>query len=191
MMNELAERRRLLDRQLQNLSHARRRVKDEKRQLAEAEETLADLTEAQAVAQAVAEAVQQTAHTQIAGVVTRCLQVVGFPYEFNIEFERKRGRTEAVLGFEDKGRPVSPRGSAEGGAVDVAALALRLSCLKLGMPRKRQVIVADEPFRYINGEVYQERAAALLEALTEKGDLQLLIVSDDNWIREIGHLIEV
>ena len=46
----------------------------------------------------------------------------------------------------------------------------------------------DEPFKGVNGRVYQERTAKLVEALAEELDFQFIIVSDDDWLK-IGKVI--
>ncbi|MCH8068353.1 MAG: ATPase, partial [Candidatus Marinimicrobia bacterium] len=74
------------------------------------------------MAQQVAQNIQQQAHDQIAGVVTRCLQAVfDDSYEFHIDFERKRGRTEAQLYFSRNGNRLDPMSASGGGCVDLAS----------------------------------------------------------------------
>lgn len=143
--------------------------------LTTAEDVLTNTQEAQKVLQMVAQAVQQQAHERISGVVTRCLQAVfpDDPYEFKIVFEQKRNRTEARLVFLRAGHEVDPLTASGGGAVDVAAFALRVSCIMLSQPPVRKVLFMDEPFRFVSVR-YRERVKAMLEALSK--DLKMQFV---------------
>ena len=59
------------------------------------------ILDCQDLAQKVAQGIQQHTHSLVAQVVTKCLETIfEEPYEFNIIFERKRGKTEAKLIFE-------------------------------------------------------------------------------------------
>ena len=155
-----------------------RNIKEEKRALAEVEEEVSTSEEAQIVIQHVAEEVQKSAHSQIASVVSKCLQTVfgDDAYEFKIDFQRKRGKTEARLLFVRDGLELDPIDSAGGGVVDVAAFALRIACLLLSRPRKRRLVVADEPFKHLSKE-YRPAVRQMLLALAEEMGVQFIIVS--------------
>lgn len=124
-----------------------------------------DVAEALSFVQQVAQTVQQQVHNQIANVVSHCLSAVfDEPYKFCILFERKRNRTEARLVFERNGIEVDPLTASGGGVVDVAAFALRLSCMMLHKPVLRKILIMDEPFKFVS-ENYQDRVRILLETL--------------------------
>lgn len=166
-----------------HLKGCRRRVVN-----GEAEYDAAD--EAQQIVQAVAETVQEEAHDRIAGVVSRCLATVfEEPYEFHIRFERARGRTEARLEFVRDGQAVNPIDAAGGGVVDVAAFALRLSCLMLARPARRRLVVLDEPFKFVSAD---RRAAvrAMLHELAVDLGVQFIMVTHIDELR-CGTIIEV
>lgn len=155
-----------------------------------AEGTLDATEAAQAVLQDVAQAVQQEAHRRIAGVVSRCLsQVFDDPYEFDIIFDRKRGRTEARLVFRRNGLEVDPLTASGGGVVDVAAFALRLACLVLTRPQVRPLVVLDEPFKFVSAQ-YRDRVRSMLEQLADDMGVQFLMVTH---IPELvcGHVVQV
>ena len=176
---------------LSEFQHHKRLVSEEKKILRELEERETDTTQAQKLIQMIAETVQKSAHSQIAAVVTKCLQAIfgNDSYEFKIIFERKRGKTEAKLVLEKDGLVLDdPTNEAGGGCLDVAALALRLACLVLSRPRLRKIIVADEPMKNVNGEIYQERMGTMLETLAEDFGIQFILVSDDSWLH-IGKVI--
>ena len=143
----------------------------------EAEDHLIAAEQARHLIQQVGQAVQQEAHDRLAGVVSRCLEAVfDEPYTFKIVFDRKRNQTEARLVFVRDGMEVSPLDAAGGGVVDVAAFALRLSCLMLKRPQPRRLLVLDEPFRFVS-ESYRPRIKAVVENLAEKMGIQILLVT--------------
>lgn len=185
--------RKLLDRALSEYSLASRQVEVETRNLEEAKDLVQDTLQAQSIVQEVAKGVQQKAHAKIASVVTHCLKAIfgEEAYEFRINFERKRGKTEAKLSFVRDGIELDdPTGETGGGVIDVASFALRLACVLLSLPKRRKLLILDEPFRFINGTEYQERVGILLEKLAEDLDFQFVIVTDDEWLK-IGKVIEI
>ena len=174
---DLKEYRKRLDRLKAKSAHAKERVKDERIALAEAEDNLSRISEAQNIVQHVAQGVQQQAHERIASVVSRCLEIVfgEDAYEFKILFERKRGRTEARLVFMRDEHEVNPRSGSGGGVLDVASFSLRLACLLLTKPSPRRLIVMDEPFKNVHGSDYRERVGIMLKTLAEEMDFQFIM----------------
>lgn len=133
--------------------------------------------EACAAVQHIAAAIQQQAHAAIAAVVSRCLTAVfDQPYTFHIDFERKRGKTEAKLYFSRDGIEVDPLTAAGGGVVDVAAFALRLACVLLHRPALRPVLVLDEPWKHLSQQ-YRPKMRSLVLALAEEMSVQFIIVT--------------
>jgi len=187
---DLANARIKINRKLGEFNAARSRCKSIASDIAANEQRIEDAKAAQDLAQHVAQAVQQQAHDQIAGVVSRCLSAVfDEPYTFNIHFERKRNRTEARLTFERDGTEVDPMTASGGGVVDVASFALRLSCLILNKPPLRRVLIMDEPFKYVSEE-YRERIRELLETLADEMDVQFIMVTHINELKT-GTVVEL
>lgn len=163
-------------------------VKDEKKAVRAAVQRLNDLEEARTLLQAVVQQVQQQVHRRIASVVTRSLaSVFDEPYEFVIHFEQKRGKTEAELKFLREGLEVDPLSASGGGVVDVAAFALRLSCLMLARPPLARVVVLDEPFKFVSRE-FLPRVASLLEVLAEELKVQIVMVTHIQELR-VGDVV--
>lgn len=187
---EIQRTRKSIDKKLAEYSNLKSQYKKEEEELEKTETTLSNLNEAQSIAQAVAQAVQQQAHNQIAGVVTKCLETVfDEPYRFKICFEQKRGRTEARLAFERDGLEVDPLTASGGGMVDVAAFALRLSCILLSKPQLRKVIILDEPFKFVS-RGYQKNVRKMLESLSKDLGIQIIFVTHIPEL-ETGKVIEL
>lgn len=171
--------------------HQSRLVKEESGKLVTAQQSLEDAEQARKIVQTVAESVQEKAHRQIAGVVSRCLQTVfgEEAYEFRIEFVQKRGRTEARLCFVRDGKELDPLSAAGGGTVDVAAFALRIACLMLSRPKRRRLLVADEPFRFVSAG-YRETINEMLTSLSKELNLQIILVTHSRRLM-VGKVIEL
>ena len=166
-----------IDKLKARLDSARDRVKRDRATAFEAEDHLLTAEQARVLIQQVGQAVQKEAHDRLAGVVSSCLTAVfDEPYEFRIAFDRKRNQTEARLVFVRDGMEVSPMDAAGGGVVDVAAFALRLSCLMLRRPAARRFLCLDEPMRFVS-ENYRPKVKKLLENLSERMSCQILQIT--------------
>lgn len=191
MEGEIARLRRLADAAVTQYRTAQEALRTEKKAKTEYEQELVIAQEAQQHLQAVAAALQTNAHEQITSVVTRCLQTVFGPeYEFKIQFERKRGKTEARLCYVKYGIEIDPASSDSGGVMDLAALALRISALLLATPKRRQIIIADEPLRNVHGDEYRQRATKIVETLANDLGVQIILVTGLDWLR-IGKIQEI
>jgi len=71
---------------------------------------------------------------------------------------------------------VDPLSASGGGVVDVAAFALRLSCLCLSKPKRRHLLVLDEPFKFVSEE-YRHRIRGMMEKLSEEMGVQIIMVT--------------
>lgn len=138
---------------------------------------MADALADQKAMQEIAAALQETAHRQVAAVVTRCLQAVFGPsLEFRIVFEQKRGKTEARLFVVRDGMLLDPLEEEGGGVVDVAAMALRLVAVVLSRPRRRRLLLLDEPMKHLSRD-HRPAIIELLQALAEELDFQIVMTT--------------
>lgn len=190
MSSNLSDYQRAVDEKLSDYRTAKKTLENERNELTKCADKVATAEEAQKIAQIVAQTVQQQAHDRIASIVSRCLATVfEEPYVFKILFEQKRGRTEARLVFEKEGNEVDPLTASGGGVVDLAAFALRLSCLMLAKPPVRRVLVADEPFRFVSVQ-YREKVAQLLKELSSELKIQMIFVTHQDEMK-MGKVIEL
>lgn len=146
-----------------------------------------NIEKAQKITQIVAQSIQESAHAQIAAIVSRCLDAVfDNPYEFKILFNRKRGRTEAELVFFRNGNKVRPR-AVGGGVKDVASLALRLAVLLLSKPRPRKLLILDEPFKHVSAD-HMPLVRDLVMSLSQEFGIQFIMVTHKKHLR-VGKVI--
>jgi len=100
------------------------------------------------------------------------------PYALVAEFVQRRNKTECDLYFEREGERVDPISASGGGAVDVAAFALRIASWSMNHPKTRNVIILDEPMRFLS-EAYQEKASMMIKEVSEKLGIQFVIVTHE------------
>ena len=189
-MNDLFLHRQQVDKKLTEFNLVRRKYREESESLEITQNRIENILEAQDLAQQVAQQIQRQAHDQIATVVSKCLEAIfDEPYEFRIHFERKRGRTEARLVFEREGQEIDPMTASGGGVVDVAAFALRLSCLMLARPALSKTLILDEPFKFVSEDL-RDRIRMLLEKLSKEMNVQFIIVTHMEELK-VGKVIEL
>jgi ABC-type sugar transport system ATPase subunit len=142
-----------------------------------AQENLTAALRARDIVQETAQKIQQTAHNCIASIVSRCLEAVfEDPYEFQIRFEKKRGKTEAVIAFIRDGEDIDPLTASGGGVIDVASFALRVAAIVMHMPQLRRLIVLDEPFKFVSADL-RLKVKTMIELLSNELDIQFIIVT--------------
>ena len=182
----------MVNRSLLDREFAVKQVQQEKKLLQETEDKVKHVVEAQQGLQVVAEAIQTQAHKQISCIVTKCLKMIfgTDSYEFRIDFKRARGKTEASLTFVKDGEVFEPTEESGYGPIDVAAFALRIACIRYSHPRLRKLIISDEPMKWLNGEIYQERVGEFLLSLAKEWGMQFIFISDDDWLH-VGKVIEL
>lgn len=153
------------------------RLLEAKRRKRKAKEEATGAAEAVIFVQEISKSIQRAAHQKIATLVSKCLAAIfDEPYEFKINFESKRGRTEATLSFIRNGVAFDPISSTGGGVVQLAAFALRLSCLLASSPPPRRLLVLDEPFNNVSSE-YRGKVRDLLETLADELNFQFIIIT--------------
>ena len=145
------------------------------------------LEKAQAFIQQVAKDTQEQIKFMITDIVQLALDST-FPgeYIFNVEFEIKRGKTEASLYFKKGGIEIDPMEASGGGVVDIASFALRIAAWSLG--KSDNVIILDEPFRFLSKDL-QPKAGEILRRLSEHLKLQIIMVTHNNDMINSAHKV--
>lgn len=170
----------VLNRLLGEYRLVEKQCKKEQEQIDTLTKRVDSLQECQTILQTIARSVQERSHKAISDLVTRCLKAIfgEDAYEFRIKFEQRRGRTEADLVFVRDGKEVDPTTATGGGVVDVATIALRLACLVLSRPKRRKLLVLDEPTKHLSKD-HSHKVRHLIEELAKELDIQFLIVTHD------------
>lgn len=102
-------------------------------------------------------------------------------YELKMQFNIKRGRTEAEPLFVKDNKKRRPLKNTGFGPVDVASFFLRPTLWSLENPKKRNTFFYDEPFRHLNDPegILHKRAAQMIQEASKRieGGIQIIIVT--------------
>jgi len=163
----------------------------EKARLSSLEEYEQDLLQYQgsvdksiALLQRIARDTQMQLRYQLEDVVQLAIDAC-FPdeYTFRVEFELKRGRTEARIFLLKDGFEVDPMTDNGGGLVDLTSFALRFSAWSLS--KTAPVIILDEPFKFLDKE-RKVLAFNILKELSQKLGLQIISVTHEQELLDIA-----
>lgn len=81
--------------------------------------------------------------------------------------------------FIQNDKEIEPLESSGYGAVDIAAFALRVVSWSLQFPRTRNVIILDEPLRFLSTDK-QEFASRMIKELSQRLGVQFIIVTHED-----------
>jgi len=166
----------------------RRQSREITQQLGDVDEEYLDIEAGQLVVQEVALATQEKLKLSIEPIVTSALDIVyqHEAYDFEVDFEVKRGKTECSLYFTRNGVRFSPLASSGFGVVDVAAFALRLALWNISTPLTRSTFILDEPFKHVS-ENLQEAVMEMVSTLSKKLELQIIMITHNKESDVIEH----
>ena len=108
------------------------------------------------------------------------------PYVVKLEFIERRNKSECDIVFHKEDNPeqtMHPTDSSGFGAVDIASFALRLAIWGIKENKTRNTIILDEPFKFLD-KPRQEKASEMLSTLSDKLQLQFIIVTHEEAILE-------
>ena len=146
-------------------------------QLREKGRSLRQHEQAKEIIRTVGQKTQEQIQFHIEDVVSMALDAVFVdPYKFAVEFVQRRNKTECDLYFVRDGNKVDPLTASGVGAVDVAAFALRIASWSMSTPHSNNVIILDEPFRFLS-ENYQEQAGLMLKEISLKLGIQIILIT--------------
>jgi DNA repair exonuclease SbcCD ATPase subunit len=135
---------------------------------------------ARAVIQEVAEKTQAQLQYHISDITSLALEAVfDDPYELLVEFVQRRNKTECDLWFVRDGNRLEPLSATGGGAVDAAAFALRIASWSMQRPHSRNVIIMDEPLRFLSEDM-QEQASQMIQEISRRLHIQFIIVTHES-----------
>jgi DNA repair exonuclease SbcCD ATPase subunit len=122
---------------------------------------------------------QESLSFHISEITSLALEAVfDEPYTLEVDFVQRRNKTECDLFFLRDGERVNPMDASGGGAVDVAAFALRIASWSMSHPRNRNTIILDEPLKNLDEERI-EKGSNMLKEVSEKLGIQFIIVTHE------------
>ena len=128
---------------------------------------------------------QEQLQFHISDITSLALEAVfDEPYELQVEFVQRRNKTECDLYFVRDNEKVDPLSASGGGAVDVAAFALRIASWSMNRPRTRNIMILDEPFKHLKGEVENRKVLEMIKEISQKLKVQIIMISDERISRD-------
>lgn len=149
------------------------------------------IDEALLISQTVARETQNTLIYHISDVVSLALNsVLEEPCEFVLKFTTKANRTQCEMGLRMNGVVLKPYFANGGGVVDLAAFALRVALLGLYGGRAENILILDEPFKFLNPpKKMLPKAAKMLKMISQELNLQILMITGLEELEECGDRI--
>jgi DNA repair exonuclease SbcCD ATPase subunit len=180
MQSEIQTYRNLLERQKGQKIQIEQSITTLNQELRDANRDLRRHEQAREIIREVGIKTQQQLSFHISDITSLALEAVfNEPYELKVEFVQRRNKTECDLYFERNGERIDPLTASGGGAVDVAAFALRIASWSMLRPHTRNVIILDEPLRFLSVDL-QERASIMIKEISEKLGIQFILVTHND-----------
>jgi DNA repair exonuclease SbcCD ATPase subunit len=148
------------------------------------EKKKSNLDQARDIVNAVIISTLEEVRVFIEEAVTLCLETVyGSEYSFSLEYEVKRGKSEARVAIVKSGEKLNPRDEVGGGVIDVASIGLRFAGWILQANRSRPIFLFDEPFRFVSRDL-TSRVVEMLHKICEAFNAQIIMVSHNDELIE-------
>lgn len=179
-MNKTQPIRNILEQQKGQRSQIEKTITSLKDELKDQKHSLVRHEQAREIIRIVGMTTQQQLQFHISDITSLALEAVfDDPYELQVEFVQRRNKTECDLYFVRDGEKLDPLSASGGGAVDVAAFALRIASWSMNRPHTRPVIILDEPLRFLSVDL-QERASIMIKEISKKLRLQFIIITHES-----------
>jgi DNA repair exonuclease SbcCD ATPase subunit len=134
------------------------------------------LEEAQVFIQMVAHETQSQLRYRLVDIVNLAIETCFEDVVFDIIFDIKRGSTEARLVFMKNGIEMDPISTSGGGIIDLVSFALRIALWNIG--HSDNVIIFDEPLKWLQPKELQIEAFRVMKELSEKMSIQFILVAN-------------
>jgi DNA repair exonuclease SbcCD ATPase subunit len=184
-MNSISQLRSHLEQQKGKRAEVVKTIDDTQLEVKELEKSMRRHEEAREIVRAVGLKTQQQIQYHISDITSLAMEAVfNNPYELKVEFIQRRNKTECDLYFLRDGNRVDPLEGGGGGAADVASFALRVASWSMQIPRTRNVLVLDEPFKHLKGENENKRMLDMIRKISQELKVQIIMISDERISRE-------
>ena len=141
------------------------------------------IIEAQTIIQKIAVETQTQLRFKIEDIVNKILETTFPEYSFELEYEVKRGKSEANLKFYKGTHQVDPMENDGGGIVDVCCVALRLAIWSLS--DTRPILILDEATKHLSAKD-APRFAAVFSTIANELGIQVIMPTHSDAIREVA-----
>lgn len=178
-MVELTNIRKHLERKKGRFAGLKEKLKNYSAEISELTILKENIEQARVIIQEVGFKTQEQLQFHISDITSLALSAVfDDPYELKVSFVKRRDKMECDLTFIRNGVEIEPLNGSGYGAVDVASLALRVASWSMQHPKSRNLIVLDEPLKYLSEDL-QIHAGKMIKELSIKLNLQFIIVTHE------------
>jgi len=183
-MNSITQARTLLERKKGEKAQIVSSIKNNRIQVRELGREIKNHEKAREIVRLIATQIQSQLQFYLSDITSLALKAIfPNPYQLRVEFVQRRNKTECDLFLEKEGELFSPLSDLGGGIIDVASFSLRLTLWSLRNPKTRNIIILDEPLRFLS-DSYQENASLLIQELSKRLNLQFIIVTHSEKLAE-------
>lgn len=119
-------------------------------------------------------------------LITKCIQsVYDRPFKFILDFQRIRNKIECYPKIEENGNVYDDIEYMHGGGLcDIISFSFRVVLWSLTKPRLRNVLILDEPFKFLGD--YKKKAAQMLKEISHNLKIQIIMITHDEEFSEIA-----
>lgn len=173
--------RKIIDTKISRRDLLQEQIADKRLLIAEKETHSEYLTKARWILSEASRITQQRFSGYLESLVTKALtSVFDRPFKFIVDFVMKRNKSECYFYVQDGDKePEVPKDEMGGGCVDLVSIALRTVLWSLENPRSRNVLILDEPMKFVGKGVLLSRAGKMLKEISHKLGFQLIMVTHE------------
>ena len=165
----------------------RDQVRSSKQIIKETEQELEDHQEARRLISLASELAQKQFKNSVENLVTSAIRgVFGPGYAFVLDIRKSRNKTECRPLVQEGDELYEPKDDMGGGIVDVISIAWRFVMWSL-KKKTRPFFLLDEPFKFVGKGEMLDKAGQLLVKLSRKLKVQILIITHEPQLAEIGN----
>jgi len=179
-MSNITEARKQFERMKGQFMQLQISVEKQEKEIKELKRDLQRHEEARIIIQEVGQRTQEQLTFHLSDITSLALAAVfPDPYELQVNFVQRRNKSECDLLFKRNENELDPMDASGGGAIDVTAFALRVASWSMKTPHNNNVIILDEPLKWVSAE-YQEAASSMIKEVSNKLNIQFIIVTHND-----------
>lgn len=128
---------------------------------------------------------QERIKEYIESLTTMAIRAVfGGDFEFLVDFKISRNKSECFFFLKKDGYEYVPKDDEGGGLLDVTSVVLRIVLYSLEKPRKRNVIILDEPFRFLGR--LTSKAGEMVKEVSKRVGMQIIMITHESELADLG-----
>ena len=153
-------------------------IKNDKKQILKTQKDILVHEKARKIISKISEQTQNRIKIKIEEVITLAIQsVFDEPFVFELQFQQKRNRIEAVPVIKIGNEEFDPKDELGGAIIDIISFVFRIVLWGVAAEKTRPIFILDEPFRFTGSLVV--KAGEMVKFLSKELKLQIIIVSHD------------